>query len=87
MKMGAEFDLHVASWDVAKLTRKKSRVILVAVALKTSDETQLNDSVHLQASSEEHHKYTNFSLPMQCQRPQLREWNHDYDDIQRGVNS
>lgn len=37
-KDGAEFDLHVESWDVAKLTRKKSRVMLVAVALGSSDE-------------------------------------------------
>ena len=65
MNGGNLVDSHVASWEVAKLTRKKSRVMLVAVALGPSESILSNDRVYLQASSQKHNKDSNLLLPMQ----------------------
>jgi hypothetical protein len=45
-------DLHVASCEFAKLTKKKRRVILVAVALKQLISVPRPNYVYLQSSSQ-----------------------------------
>jgi hypothetical protein len=81
-----EAGLQVASWEVAKLTKKKRRVILVAVALEWLGSNQSESRTYSQTSSKEHNKDSNLFLPMQRQCLQLREWNHEYKDIQRRVD-
>jgi hypothetical protein len=61
--------------------------MLMAVALEVSDCAWSNGNIHVQAASKKYPEDANLLLPMQIQRIQLRQWNHYYNNIQRGVNS